>query len=208
VFALLLSVGSIDSFANPAKPAQTTQTSKPKPSRLPRVDQLEFLRMAHSQIGVTTGYDGTYRVLNYPNGDVPQSTGVCTDVVIRALRTIGLDLQKEVHEDMLSSFASYPKKWGLHKPDPNIDHRRVPNLMTYFSRKGYALPIKLDMAAFRAGDIVTWDLNATQTHIGIVSDEKTPVLKRPKIIHNIGSGTQQEDVLFDWKITGHYRLFE
>lgn len=159
---------------------------------------------ARKQIGVTLGYDPAYRRLGYPGGDVPMATGVCTDVVIRALRQQGLDLQEAVHRDMRGNFAAYPKHWGLSRPDSNIDHRRVPNLMTWFSRQGWSLPISQDAAAYRAGDIVTWDLGRGLTHIGIVSDRRA-ANDAPLVLHNIGRGTQEEDILFVYRITGHYR---
>jgi uncharacterized protein YijF (DUF1287 family) len=159
---------------------------------------------ARKQVGVTLSYDPAYRRLSYPGGDVPMATGVCTDVVIRALRQQGLDLQEAVHRDMRGSFASYPKNWGLSRPDSNIDHRRVPNLMTWFSRQGWSLPVKQDAAAYQAGDIVTWDLGRGLTHIGIISDRQAAT-GTPLVLHNIGRGTQEEDILFAYRITGHYR---
>lgn len=155
---------------------------------------------ARSQIGVTRYYDAAYTKLDYPLGDVPKVKGVCTDVVIRALREQKLDLQQLIHEDMRQNFARYPKKWGLKSTDRNIDHRRVPNIATYFTRKGYAVS-----GEFLAGDVVTWDLGKGQTHIGIVSDRKTAA-GVPLIIHNIGRGTQEEDILHRFKLTGHFRL--
>jgi uncharacterized protein YijF (DUF1287 family) len=160
---------------------------------------------ARSQIGVTVYYDPAYRQLDYPGGDVPKQTGVCCDVVIRALREQGIDLQKEVHEDMVKDFAAYPKKWGLKRADANIDHRRALNLMTYFQRKGYAQSTEAKAENFAAGDIVTWDLGGGVTHIGIVSDRRS-AKGTPLIIHNIGGGAQEEDVLLQFHIIGHYRL--
>lgn len=160
---------------------------------------------ARGQIGVTTSYDPAYRVIAYPNGDVPSSAGVCTDVVIRALRVQGVDLQKGVHEDMAGHFGEYPKKWGLTAPDKNIDHRRVPNLMTYFKRRGYEVPISKKAEAYAAGDVVTWDLGGGLVHTGIVSDRKSEA-GMPLIIHNIGRGVQEQDVLFGFEIIGHYRI--
>src|SRR5690606_18547582 len=119
------------------------------------------------------GYDPAYRQLSYPGGDVPQATGVCTDVVIRALRKQGLDLQQLVHEDMRAHFSAYPRNWGLSRPDRNIDHRRVPNLMTYFARRGFSRPPSDDPMDYRAGDIVAWDLGNGLTHIGILSDRSS-----------------------------------
>ena len=159
---------------------------------------------ARQQVGVTLSYDPAYRRLSYPGGDVPVATGVCTDVVIRALRQQGLDLQEAVHRDMRAHFALYPKHWGLSRPDSNIDHRRVPNLMTWFKRQGWSQPVSRDVSAYRAGDIVTWDLGRGLTHIGIVSDRQSPA-GVPLILHNIGRGTQEEDILFAYAITGHYR---
>lgn len=164
---------------------------------------LQLVQDARKQIGVTLSYDPAYTRLDYPMGDVPASKGVCTDVVIRALRLQGIDLQKQVHEDMRKAFASYPKKWGLSRPDRNIDHRRVPNLMRYFQRKGYAVYDQ----RYLPGDIVTWDLNGKGlTHIGIVSDKQQLLSKTPLIIHNIGAGTQENNILYQYKIIGHYRI--
>lgn len=140
-----------------------------------------------------------------PGGDVPMERGVCCDVVIRALRIHGVDLQKLVHEDMKANFAAYPKNWGLKMTDRNIDHRRVPNLTKFFSRKGKALPVTDSDADYRPGDIVTWMLPGNLPHIGIIAAEKVPGSDRPAVIHNIGGGAQREDVLRAFKITGHYR---
>ncbi|MDG9760912.1 DUF1287 domain-containing protein [Pseudomonas sediminis] len=159
---------------------------------------------ARKQVGVTLSYDPAYRKLSYPGGDVPMATGVCTDVVIRALRQQGLDLQEVVHRDMRGNFAAYPKNWGLSRPDSNIDHRRVPNLMIWFKRQGWSLAVKQEASAYRAGDIVTWDLGRGLTHIGIVSDRQAAT-GTPLVLHNIGRGTQEEDILFAYRITGHYR---
>lgn len=160
---------------------------------------------ARAQVGITTGYDPAYRRLDYPGGDVPAGTGVCCDVVVRALRKAhGFDLQKEVHEDMRAHFAAYPKNWGLKKPDASIDHRRVPNLQTFFHRRGWSVAIAKSAAAYRPGDIVTWDLSNGLAHIGVVSDRQSAA-GTPLVIHNIGRGAQEEDVLFSWEITGHYR---
>jgi uncharacterized protein YijF (DUF1287 family) len=160
---------------------------------------------AREQVGVTLSYDPAYRRLNYPNGDVPLRTGVCTDVVTRALRQQGLDLQQAVHQDMRANFRLYPKNWGLSRPDSNIDHRRVPNLMTWFKHQGWALPLGQDAERYRPGDIVTWDLGGGLTHIGIVSDRQAGS-GVPLVLHNIGRGTQEEDIIFSFKITGHYRI--
>lgn len=165
------------------------------------VSSQKLVSDARSQIGKTLMYDPAYTPLSYPMGDVPMVKGVCTDVVIRALRQQNMDLQQLIHEDMKKNFKAYPKKWGLKAPDKNIDHRRVPNIATYFNRKGY----QVKNAEYRAGDIVTWDLGKGLVHIGIVSDKKTWG-GTPLIIHNIGRGTQEEDILHRFKITGHYRV--
>jgi uncharacterized protein len=149
-------------------------------------------------------YDPTYFQIAYPNGDVPSGKGVCTDVVIRAYRKMGIDLQKEVHEDMKTNFNLYPKKWGLKKTDTNIDHRRVPNLMVFFTRKGVKKSVTKEGRDYLPGDIVTWNLDGGATHIGLVSLRKSSDGKRYKIVHNIGYGQQLSDCLFDYEITGHY----
>ncbi len=150
-------------------------------------------------------YDPSYLILNYPNGDVPRGKGVCTDVVIRAYRKVGIDLQREVHEDIKRNFDVYPKKWGHTKPDKNIDHRRVLNLMTFFSRQGTDIEISDNPKDYETGDIVCWDLGSGVMHIGIVSANKTEDGKKNLIIHNIGAGQVEEDILFDYKIIGHYK---
>ncbi|QLB23638.1 NADH:ubiquinone oxidoreductase, Na [Pasteurella skyensis] len=160
----------------------------------------QLVKDARSQIGTTLFYDPAYTKLTYPMGDIPMIKGVCTDVVIRALRKQGMDLQKLIHEDMQKHFSQYPKKWGLKKTDKNIDHRRVPNIATYFKRKGYE--IKTDK--FQRGDIVTWDLGRGITHIGIISDKKSGDI--PLVIHNIGYGTQENNILYNFKITGIFRI--
>jgi len=160
---------------------------------------------ARGQIGVTVRYDPAYVVLPYPGGDVPQDRGVCTDVVIRALRAKELDLQQRVHEDMLAHFDAYPKRWGLRAPDANIDHRRVPNLQVWFDRQGWAVPVTDRADDYRAGDIVTWRLPGDLDHIGIVGDRRSPFTRTPLILHNIGHGTREDDILFAYPITGHYR---
>lgn len=149
-------------------------------------------------------YDPAYFKIAYPNGDVPVGKGVCTDVVIRAYRKLGTDLQKEVHEDMKANFRLYPKNWGMKTTDKNIDHRRVPNLMVFFGRKGVKKPMTKKPKDYLPGDIVCWDLNGRQTHIGLVVNRKSGDGKRYLIVHNIGGGQVIEDVLFDWKIIGHY----
>jgi len=167
-----------------------------------------YERLADSTFTLTkqvVRYDPTYFRLNYPNGDVPSDRGVCTDVVIRAYRKFGIDLQKEVHEDMKAHFAKYPKIWGLSRPDKNIDHRRVPNLMTFFTRHGVVKQITAVAKDYLPGDIVCWNLGGTVTHIGIVSKKKSADGQRYLIVHNIGGGQVVEDCLFNFKIIGHYR---
>ncbi|MCW5626338.1 MAG: DUF1287 domain-containing protein [Burkholderiales bacterium] len=158
---------------------------------------------ARAQIGVTVHYDPAYRRLDYPGGDVTPERGVCTDVVIRAYRRLGVDLQVLVHEDMRKNWNGYPRLWGASKPDRNIDHRRVPNLAAFLRRQGAALPVTTNPRDYRPGDIVTWRLTSGVPHIGLVSD--TCSGGRPRVIHNIGAGTVDEDMLFDYVITGHFR---
>jgi uncharacterized protein YijF (DUF1287 family) len=160
---------------------------------------------AKQQVGVTRSYDPNYRQLAYPNGDVPRTTGVCTDVVIRAYRYAGVDLQVLVHEDMKAAFSAYPKSWGLKHTDTNIDHRRVPNLATFFTRKGTKLPVTRKGADYRPGDIITWRLSSGVPHIGVVSDVPVRGTDRYLVVHNIGWGAQIEDVLFAYAVSGHYR---
>jgi len=157
----------------------------------------------------TVRYDPAYVRIPYPGGDVPADTGVCTDEIVRVYRAVGIDLQKEVHEDMEKSFSWYPHKrrWLSGHPDSNIDHRRVPNLIVFFSRKGETLAITERADDYSPGDLVTWDLGGNVPHIGIVVDQKSPTSGRYMIVHNIGRGPKIEDVLFSWKITGHYRYF-
>ena len=159
---------------------------------------------SRTQIGVTLGYDPSYVRLAYPGGDVPLESGVCTDVVIRAYRAVGIDLQKAVHEDMAAHFSSYPRNWGLRTTDRNIDHRRVPNLQRFFSRHGLSLGSDGADADYLPGDLVTWRLPAGVPHIGIVSD-RVSAAGTPLVVHNIGAGAREEDVLHEFEITGHYR---
>jgi len=167
-----------------------------------------YQKLAESAYSLTKQfviYDPSYYRIDYPNGDIPSYKGVCTDVVIRAYRKLGVDLQKEVHEDMKKHFSIYPKNWGLTTTDRNIDHRRVPNLMVFFARHGRSLSPSKEAKDYLPGDIVTWDLGKGVTHIGIVSDKKSAGGERYKIVHNIGFGQRLEDMLFDFKIIGHYR---
>jgi uncharacterized protein len=181
-------------------------TQKPwRPNTSPRLKQL--VESAIDQTSVTTGYDPSYVGIDYPGGDVPLQTGVCSDVVVRAFRKTGIDLQKEIHEDMARAWSVYPRKWGASRPDSNIDHRRVLNLMTYFERKGKALALTTSRDDYLPGDIVTWDLSSGIEHIGIVVNTWSDTGKGYQIVHNIGAGARNEDVLLKWKITGHYRYF-
>ncbi|MCB1215098.1 MAG: DUF1287 domain-containing protein [Deltaproteobacteria bacterium] len=167
----------------------------------------DFVAAAKERTKQQVTYDSSYYTIDYPNGDIPGHLGVCTDVVIRSYRQVGIDLQKKVHEDIKKNFSLYPSKklWGLKGVDSNIDHRRVPNLQTFFKRQGQSLKISKDPQDYRAGDLVTWMLPGNLPHIGIVVDQKTSKGERPFIVHNIGAGPKMEDVLFDYPITGHYR---
>lgn len=161
---------------------------------------------AKTQIGVTNTYDPAYVAMQYPGGDVPKERGVCTDVAIRALRKTGFDLQKLVHEDMKKNFSKYPKNWGLSRTDRSIDHRRVPNLRAYFKRRGIELKVTKDKKKYLPGDLVTCTVAGNRPHIMIVSDKKS-ANGTPLIIHNIGGGAAENDDLFTYPITGHYRWF-
>ena len=166
----------------------------------------DFVQAARNQIGKTHLYDPSYQVIGYPNGDVPIDRGVCTDVIIRALRVAyNYDLQEFIHEDMEINLSKYPQIWGLNQPDKNIDHRRVPNLQTFFERRGWALPLSNHLSEFKPGDIVTCIIPPNLPHIMIVSDRRGKD-NIPFVIHNIGSGTQEEDRLFEFELTGHYRI--
>jgi len=186
----------------------STTAEKPKLVEIQSVEIKKLLESAVGQTNLTKNYDPNYAVIPYPNGDVPIEKGVCTDVVIRAFRNAGVDLQKEVHEDMAANFSAYPAKWNLKSPDTNIDHRRVPNLQTFFTRKRKSLPITDKAEDYKPGDVVAWDLDGKgMTHIGLVSNRYYENTKRFLIIHNIGGGAMSEDKIFDWKIIGHYRYF-
>jgi len=172
---------------------------------------LDPLKISDSAIELTNKmvtYDGAYYSIPYPNGDVPDGIGVCTDVVIRTYRAVGLDLQKEVHEDMKANFKLYPQLWNLKRPDKNIDHRRVPNLMKYFKRQGAEISITDNGKDYLPGDVVSWDLGGGLTHIGVVVDKKSNDNKRSMIVHNIGGGQVLEDCLFNFTINGHYRFIK
>ncbi len=170
----------------------------------------KFITQAIAQTKIQVTYDPAYTQIKYPNGDVAANKGVCTDVIIRSYRGVGIDLQKEVHEDMQKHFSEYPKYWKLKKTDTNIDHRRVPNLMVFFKRQGAALTISQKPEDYKPGDLVTWNLQGKNTpggitHIGIVINQKSEDGKRCMIVHNIGGGNKMDDVLFDYVIIGHYR---
>ncbi|MBA5628869.1 DUF1287 domain-containing protein [Moheibacter lacus] len=167
-------------------------------------EQQKISDAAISIVDPTIVYDPSYFVIPYPNGEIPEGKGVCTDVVVRTYRALGIDLQKEVHEDMAANFSTYPKIWGLTKPDTNIDHRRVPNLMVFFSRFGTEKPMTKDAEDYLPGDIVCWRLQNGMTHIGVVVDKLSKDKNHYQIVHNIGSGQVLEDVLFDYEIIGHY----
>lgn len=171
----------------------------------PQLKQL--VEAAVEQSKVTTGYDPSWVKIDYPNGDVPSDTGVCSDVVVRAFRKAGIDLQKEVHEDMTRAWSEYPKRWGAGGTDTNIDHRRVLNLMTYFDRQGKSLPITNERADYLPGDVVAWELSDGVEHIGILTNLSSAPDKHYLVVHNIGAGARIEDVLLAWKIIGHYRCF-
>lgn len=161
-------------------------------------------------IDPSVDYDPSYFKIEYPNGDIPKNKGVCTDVIIRTYRLLNIDLQKEVHEDMLENFSLYPnlKKWGMTKTDTNIDHRRVPNLEIFFTRKGTKLPVTQNAEDYKTGDIVTWMINDKLPHIGIVTSKKTKDGNRNLIVHNVGNGQVLEDCLFEYKIVGHFKYVE
>lgn len=183
----------------PASPASAPTTSEPSSP---------LVAAARAQVGVTTRYDPAYFALTYPGGDPPPDRGVCTDVVIRALRIHGIDLQQRIHEDMRAHFSEYPPLWGLSRPDANIDHRRVPNQMRWFQRQGWERAISTTPGDYAAGDIVAWKLNGNGLlHVGIVSDRKLAD-GTPLILHNIARGTQEQDLLFQHRIIGHYRPVE
>jgi uncharacterized protein len=164
----------------------------------------KILDSAYDQVGMTLHYDPSYQAIAFPGGDVPLDRGVCTDVIVRAYRSAGIDLQLLVNQDMREAFRAYPRLWGLSRPDPNIDHRRVQNLAVFFTRHGRVLPISTEARDYAPGDVVTWRLPGGQPHIGLVADRDRD--GRPLIVHNIGWGAKMEDILFTYQITGHYRF--
>ncbi|WP_370979118.1 DUF1287 domain-containing protein [Agaribacterium sp. ZY112] len=167
----------------------------------------DIVSAAHERTNHAVRYDGAYMAIDYPWGDVPKEIGVCTDVVIRSYRSLGVDLQQLVHEDMKANFSLYPSTriWGLKRPDKNIDHRRIPNLQAFFERHGQKLPVTLNAKDYRPGHLVTWMLPGNLPHIGIVSERMNPATGNPMIVHNIGRGPELQDMLFNYKITGHYQ---
>src|SRR5437867_4770270 len=187
-------------------PEQQTETRALPANSSP--DLKLVIASAIEQVGKTTSYDPSYQRIEYPNGDVPIETGVCSDVIVRAFRAAGIDLQKEVHEDMKEHFSAYPTRWGLSGPDANIDHRRVPNLQTYLTRKGKSLATTTGSENFLPGDVVTWDLSGGYDHVGMVVNVWYRPTQHFLVVHNIGCcGTHMDDSLFAWKITGHYRYW-
>ena len=172
----------------------------------PKASALGLVQAGLDQIGKTLIYDAAYVTLTYPNGDVPIERGVCCDVVIRALRAGGVDLQKLIHEDMAKNFSAYPKLWGLSKTDKNIDHRRVPNMAKFFTRQGKSLPVTKEAKDYKPGDFVVCSLPNELIHIMLVSTKLTDA-GVPYIIHNIGAGAREEDRLFEFKIEGHFRWY-
>lgn len=175
------------------------------PNTSPQLKQ--FVDAAIEQSKTTSGYDPSYVKIDYPNGDVSSDTGVCSDVVVRAFRKAGIDLQKEIHEDMVRAWSEYPRKWGARDTDTNIDHRRVLNLTTWLDRQGKSVPITSDRADYLPGDVVAWELSDGVEHIGILTNLESEADKHFLIVHNIGAGARVEDVLLAWKIIGHYRYF-
>ncbi len=196
-----LKVAAAFGLAPIAATAVSAQTVAPQPW------VAKLLEAARAQLGVTVMYDPSYVQIAFPGGDVPRERGVCTDVVIRAYRdAFGMDLQELVNKDMRAAFGDYPKNWGLKNPDRNIDHRRVPNLEAFFKRKGWAVPVTDNPADWQPGDLFTQRLPAGQPHIGIVSDKMNARGDRPLVIHNIGAGAREEDILFTFNRVGHFRV--
>ncbi len=212
---LLSGCATISASRQPPAPAQSRDGASATLTINVKADAPPLVRLIAAglaQTEQTTGYDPAYTKLNYPGGDVPLATGVCADVIVRAFRLASLDLQKEVHEDMTRSFAAYPTTWEAKKPDSNIDHRRVGNLMKWFERQGKALPLTKDAKDYAPGDVVAWDLGNGRLHIGLVTDRHASGLLGQSenflMVHNIGAGARIEDVLFAWPVIGHYRYFQ
>ncbi|MGH9871068.1 MAG: DUF1287 domain-containing protein [Pyrinomonadaceae bacterium] len=210
IFLLAITAGSCQrqfATSRSAEAIPPSSVARPLPQKSsPQLKQ--FIDGAVEQSKVTTGYDPSYVRLDYPNGDVPSDTGVCSDVVVRAFRKAGIDLQKEVHDDMKLAWAEYPRKWGARGTDTNIDHRRVLNLTTYFDRQNKSLPISDNRADYLPGDVVAWELSDGVEHIGVMTNLWSEPDKHCLVVHNIGAGARVEDVLLAWKIIGHYRYFE
>lgn len=207
---LLVVAISVSSCQQVARMARSSAATDSRRTTAP-INSPVLKRVVDNAIEQTTythAYDQSYVKLAYPGGDVPLERGACSDVIIRAFRQGGVDLQEEIHEDMTRSFSAYPQKWGLTKPDANIDHRRVPNLMTYFARQGKSLPISRNAQDYLPGDVVAWDLGGGTTHIGLVTNIMFENREGFLIAHNIGAGVRAEDVLFSWRIIGHYRYFQ
>ncbi|WP_426354302.1 DUF1287 domain-containing protein [Stenotrophomonas maltophilia] len=203
---LLLTLALASGCQPGSPPASTAAGGAERAPTQPQAASPPLVAAARAQVGVTTRYDPAYHVLAYPGGDVPLDRGVCTDVVVRALRSQGLDLQARVHEDMRGNFSAYPSIWGLSRPDRNIDHRRVPNLMRWFERQRWQQPVSTAAADYAAGDIVAWKLNGNGLlHVGIVSDRRLAD-GTPLVLHNIARGTREENLLFQHTIIGHYRM--
>lgn len=196
---LMLTVGC----AQPKRPSISSEAPLEVQISSPQLRRM--LQAAVAQTTYTNSYDPAYVEIAYPGGDVPREKGVCTDVVIRAFRAINVDLQQNVHEDMKRNFAAYPPYWGLSRTDPNIDHRRVPNLMKYFERQGKAIAITKRKEDYHPGDVVTWNLGEGQEHIGIVTQFKSVKTGQYLVVHNIGSGAKLEDIVLNWPVIGHYR---
>lgn len=206
---LALAIIAIASWQVAGLHAQLATVERPALSAITSANVRKVLESANNQLAVTRHYTQDYFGLEYPNGDPPPETGACADVIVRAFRAAGIDLQKEIHEDLKNNLSAYPlRKWKQKSTDKNIDHRRVPNLQTFFTRKGKSLRVSRKPSDYLPGDVVAWDLNGNGlTHIGIVSNVFNPATDRYLIIHNIGSGAMLEDRLFDWKVIGHYRYF-
>ena len=202
---MCLSFGACSTHRGSMTPTGPGTGHKPLPWDHSSARARRLALAAQSQVGRTVKYDSSYVKLKYPGGDLPLDRGTCTDVLIRAFRKVGIDLQVKVHEDMSAHFKDYPQKWGATGPDSNIDHRRVENLQTYFTRQGDAVPATNNPHDYWPGDIVVWDTGHGGSHIGIVSTFIAPNGQRYCIVHNIGHGTKIEDRLFDFKIAGHFR---
>ncbi len=206
MFGIFLNQSESLDVGSPMQPSLLAIALLMQPGPADATAPTDLVAAARSQVGVTVHYDPSYQRLDYPLGDVPQDRGVCTDVLVRAYRAAGIDLQELVHRDMRQAWGVYTRRasWGHKTPDRNIDHRRVPNLQTFFTRHGKILPASRVAGDYKAGDIVTWTVPPGLPHIGIVADERS-ASGVPLVIHNIGRGTQVEDSLFAYPITGHYR---